>query len=117
MSIWFFPENSFLFLYNSVRFIQKITLINLSQDLHLTNFSIGLNQRASIVDRFNLNSIGLSIGVAIENFDFGIQHNFPLRRLNQVYSLSVFELYLTFAFSTFRRNNRGLFKRLQTDNY
>ena len=51
----FLPENSFLFLYNSVRFIQKSTLINLSQDLQLSNFSMGLNQRASIVDGFNLN--------------------------------------------------------------
>jgi len=28
-----------------------------------------------------------------------------------------FELHLTFDFSPFRRNNRGLFKRFQTDNY
>ena len=76
-----------------------------------------MSQRASVVDRFNFNSMGLSVGLAIENFDFGVQYNFPFRQLNQVYSPSVFELYLTFDFSPFRRNNRGLFKRLQTDNY
>lgn len=42
----FLPENSFLFLYNSVRFIQKSTLINLSQDLQLSNFSIGLKSKS-----------------------------------------------------------------------
>ena len=113
----FLPENSFLFLYHSFRFIQKTTQMTFSQDLQLSNFSIGMSQRASVVDRFNFNSMGLSVGLAIENFDFGVQYNFPFRQLNQVYSPSVFELYLTFDFSPFRRNNRGLFKRLQTDNY
>ena len=88
-----------------------------SQELQLSNFSIGLNQKASLVEQFNLNNIGLSLGLAIENFDFGFQYNFPLRKLNQVYSPSIFELHLTFDFSPFRRNNRGLYKRLQTDNY
>ena len=74
-------------------------------------------QKASLVNQFNLNSVGLSIGLSIENFDFGLQYNFPLRQLNQVYSPSVFELHLTFDFSPFRRNNIGLFKCLQTDNY
>lgn len=113
----FLPENSFLFLYHNIRLIQKNTFLTFSQELQLSNFSLGLNQKASLVNQFNLNSVGLSIGLSIENFDFGLQYNFPLRQLNQVYSPSVFELHLTFDFSPFRRNNRGLFKRLQTDNY
>ncbi|MDC1060991.1 hypothetical protein OAP99_02250 [Flavobacteriaceae bacterium] len=48
-----------------------------SQDLQLSNFSMGLNQKASLVNQFSLNSIGLSLGLAIENFDFGFQYNFP----------------------------------------
>ena len=113
----FLPENSFLFLYNSIRLIEESTLMTFSQEVQLSNFSIGSSQKASLVNKFNLNSIGLSLGLAIENFDFGFQYNFPLRQLNRVYSPSVFELHLTFDFSPFRRNNRGLFKRLQTDNY
>lgn len=35
----------------------------------------------------------------------------------QIFSPSILELYLTFDFSKFRINRRGLFKRLQTDNY
>lgn len=91
--------------------------MNLSQEVQLSNFSFGLNQKASMIDKFNLNSIGLSLGLAIENFDFGFQYNFPIRKFNEVYSPSFFELYFTFDFSTYRRNNKGLFKRLQTDNY
>ena len=35
----------------------------------------------------------------------------------KTYAPSIFELYLTFDFSKFRRNTRGLYKRIQTDNY
>ena len=34
-----------------------------------------------------------------------------------IYAPSVFELYFSFDFSPFRRNNRGVYKRLQIDNY
>ena len=113
----FLPYNSFLFLYHNLRFVKEAKLMTFSQDLQLSNFSIGINQKASLVNQFSLNSIGLSLGLAIENFDFGFQYNFPLRQLNRVYSPSLFELHLSFDFSPYRRNNRGLFKRLQTDNY
>jgi len=113
----FLPYNSFLFLYHNLRFVQEATLLTFSQELQLSNFSIGLNQKASLVEQFNINNIGLSLGLAIENFDFGFQYNFPLQQLSKVYSPSIFELHLTFDFSPFRRNNRGLYKRLQTDNY
>ena len=63
------------------------------------------------------NALGVGIGLAVENFDFGVQFNAPLRKINQVYAPSVFELYFSFDFSPFRRNNRGVYKRLQIDNY
>ena len=63
------------------------------------------------------NSIGFGMGIAVENFDFGIQFNALIRKINQVYAPSVFELYFAFDFSPFRRNNRGVYKRLQIDNY
>jgi hypothetical protein len=42
---------------------------------------------------------------------------FPLKNNARTYAARVFELYLTFDFSKFRRNRRGLYKRLQNDNY
>ena len=56
-------------------------------------------------------------GLAVENFDFGVQFNAPLRKINQVYAPSVFEICFSFDFSPFRLNNRGVYKRLQIDNY
>jgi hypothetical protein len=63
-----------------------------------------------------LSQIGLSAGISFENFDFGVLYNFPLSR-TRTFAASVFELFLTFDFSKFRRNRRGFYKRLQNDNY
>jgi hypothetical protein len=57
------------------------------------------------------------MGLALENFDFGIHYNFPNRKPGTVYSPSIFELSIIFDFSIYRRNNRGLYKKLQIDNY
>jgi len=78
---------------------------------------VGLSQQASYINKLNLNNIGLSVGLSLENFDFGVLYNFSIQDVTQVFSPSIFELFITFDFSNFRRNNRGLFKRLQTDNY
>ena len=50
-------------------------------------------------------------------WNFGILYNFSIRNVSKVYSPSVFEIYLTFDFSKYKRNSRGLYKRFQTDNY
>lgn len=111
------PDNSYLFLYNSVRFLENNTLLNLTQEVQFSALSLSLSQRFSLTDTFNFNALGVGIGLAVENFDFGVQFNAPLRKINQVYAPSVFELYFSFDFSPFRRNNRGVYKRLQIDNY
>ena len=111
------PDNSFLFLYNSVRFLEQNTLFNLTQEVLFSSLALSLNQRFSFANALNFNSIGFGMGIAVENFDFGIQFNAPIRKINQVYAPSVFELYFAFDFSPFRRNNRGVYKRLQIDNY
>ena len=54
---------------------------------------------------------------AVENFDFGILYNFPFQSPGAVFSPSIFELFVTFDFSIYRRNRRGQYNRLQTDNY
>ena len=79
--------------------------------------TFGINQQASMVNTFNLNNFGASVGISIENFDFGLSYNFPVRSAEKVFAPSIFELYITFDFSKYRRNGRGLFKRLQIDNY
>ena len=91
--------------------------ISLVQDLRMGEFSFGLNQKLSNVGSFNFNSIGINVGLQYENFEFGLAYNFPSRSQAKVHSPSIFEIFVTFDFSKFRRNQRGLYKHLQTDNY
>lgn len=89
----------------------------MTQEVLFSSLSLSLNQRFSFANSFNFNSLGFGMGVAEENFDFGVQFNAPIGKINQVYAPSVFELYFSFDFRPFRRNNRGIYKRLQIENY
>jgi len=113
----FLPRYSFLYTFGSFTKYGETIFINLSQDFQLGEFSIGLVQTASSIKSFFLNNIGFTLGLNLENFDFGINYNFPIRKIGKVYSPSVFEISVIFDFSIYRRNNRGLYKRLQIDNY
>ena len=113
----FLPKDSYLFLFSSVSRFNSYTYLFLSQELQLGEFSLGINQQASKVNSFALNNVGASVGISLENFDFGMSYNFPIRNSENVFAPSTFEVYITFDFSKYRRNGRGLFKRLQTDNY
>jgi ABC-type antimicrobial peptide transport system permease subunit len=72
----------------------------------LGNFSVGISQQASKLKSFNLTSFGISVGSSLENFDFGIQYNEPIKEINQVYAPSILELLVTFDFCIYIRNNR-----------
>jgi len=113
----YLPRYSYLFVFGNFRKAGDSIYLALSQDFQLGEFSIGFSQQASSVNSFALNNVGLSIGLSLENFDFGVNYNFPMRSIGSVYSPSIFELSVIFDFSIYRRNNRGLYKRLQTDNY
>lgn len=113
----FLPENSFLFLYQSARVFQKNLYFNFAQEFQFESFQIGATQVVTRAEKLNLNAIGLNLGLGVENFDFGFQYNFPIQKLNELYAPSVFELFLVFDFSPFRRNKRGFLKRLQVSNY
>jgi type IX secretion system PorP/SprF family membrane protein len=113
----FLPRYSFLFTYGSLTKYDTSYYLYLSQELQLGEFSLGISQQASKVQSINLNNFGLSVGLSLENFDIGILYNIGIKNVKQVFAPSIFELYLTFDFSKFRRNNRGLYKRLQIDNY
>ena len=113
----FLPRDSYLFTYASITQINDLTYFYISEEAQFGEFSIGVSQQISNVGSLNLNNIGMSIGLSLENFDFGVLYNFPVRNPDKVFSPSIFELYLTFDFSKFRRNQRGLFKRINTDNY
>jgi len=89
----------------------------LSQEIKLAEFALGINQQFSFFKGFNLTQTGISVGISFDNFDFGLFYNFPIKNVVRTFASSVFELYLTFDFSKFRRNRRGLYKRLQNDNY
>lgn len=96
----FLPKNSFLFLYMGTRYTEGNFYANFAEEFQFDNFSIGLN-----------------LGLKVENFDFGFQYNFPFQKESKVFAPSIFELYLVFDFSPFRRNQRGYLKRLQINNY
>lgn len=113
----YLPRYSYLFAYGSFTKFGDAVLIYLSQDFQLGEFSVGLSQQAASLNTFALNNVGVSIGLAVENFDFGVLYNFPFQSPGAVFSPSIFELFVTFDFSIYRRNRRGQYNRLQTDNY
>lgn len=111
------PRHSFLYIYGVVNRTPRTVVINLSQEIQMGPIAFGVSQQASKNEQFALNNIGVSASFSVENFDFGLQYNFPFRKQAQVYAPSLFELFVSFNFTAFRRNNRGFFKRLQIDNY
>lgn len=113
----YLPRFSYLFTYGNFTKYGDAIYINLAQTFQLGEFSIGFVEQASSIDSFALNNIGLTLGLSVENFEFGINYNFPIQTINTVYSPSIFELSVIFDFSIYRRNNRGLYKFLQIDNY
>lgn len=113
----FLPDDSYLFLFTTLTSFNSYYYLFFSQELQLGEITFGIKQQASMVNTFNLNNFGASVGISIENFDFGLSYNFPVRSAEKVFAPSIFELYITFDFSKYRRNGRGLFKRLQIDNY
>lgn len=113
----FLPDNTFLFTFASIDFIKNNRSIFTAQELLLGPFWLGINQKLSNFNGgFSLNNFGFSMGMAVENFDFGMFYQLPIKS-QKVNASSIFELQVTFNFSKFRRNNRGRYKRLQTDNY
>jgi len=111
------PRYSYLFTFLSITKYGESMYLNLAEDFQFGEFAIGFTQQAGSVDSFALNNFGLTLGLALENFDFGINYNFPNRKPGTVFSPSIFELSIIFDFSIYRRNNRGLYKKLQIDNY
>ena len=113
----FWPARSYLFFFSSLDFFNQNIFITTAQDLLIGPFSLGINQRISRTSsRLALNSVGFSVGMALENFDFGLFYQLPIQSTT-VNAPKIFELQVTFNFSKFRRNNKGNYKRLQTDNY
>ncbi len=113
----FLPRYSYLLAYGSVSKYDNILYMNLEQDVQFGQFSFGLNQQLSNDASFNINNIGLTVGLSYENFEFGAGYNFAIRTIDKIFSPSVFEIFVAFNFSKYRRNQRGVFKHLQTDNY
>jgi type IX secretion system PorP/SprF family membrane protein len=113
----FIPIHSYLLTFGSITQYNNALYFYASEEIQLGEFSLGISQQLSNVERLNLNNIGMAVGLSLENFEFGILYNFPIRQVSKVFSPSILELQLSFDFSQYRRNNRGLYKRLQIDNY
>lgn len=111
------PTNSFLFLFGAIKKMGTRLDVVFAQDFQLDTFSIGLNQQATSLEQFSLTAVGVNMGLSLENFDFGFQYAVPMSSPGKTNPPKVFEMYIVFDFSRFRRNNKGIYKRLQTDNY
>jgi len=111
------PRYTYLLTHASYISQGQVNLLSLSQEIQLAGFGMGINQQLSFFNGINLSQLGMSAGISFDNFEIGMLYNFPIQNLNRIFSASVFEMYLTFDFSQFRRNRRGLYKRLQNDNY
>lgn len=113
----FLPRYSYLFTYAAVNKAEENIYLNLVQELRMGGFSMGLTQKLSNVGSFNFNSFGIGVGIQFENFEFGLAYSLPFRSKAKVHSPSIFEVFVTLDFSRFKRNQRGIFKYLQTDGY
>jgi hypothetical protein len=85
-------------------------LLSLTQPSHLSPISSSLNTGGSSIAA--VQSLTISSSASGNIFCIGDTVTISVSS-----TASVFEMYLTFDFSQFRRNRRGLYKRLQNDNY
>jgi len=113
----FLPQYSYLMIYMNASKSRNSYNLYFSQELQLGEFSVGFIQQGGYISNMNLTSVGLTSGLTFENFDFGVSYNFPFQNIGNFYTPSIFELNVTFDFSIFRRNFRGQYKRIHTDNY
>jgi hypothetical protein len=113
----FLPRFSYLYTFLDFKKYGDAMYFGLTEEFQLGEFSLGLTQQGASINSFALNNIGVTMGLALENFDFGIHYNFPNRKPGKVFAPSIFEFSIIFDFSIYRRNNRGLYKKLQIDNY
>ncbi len=113
----FLPQYSYLMFYMNASKLQNLYSFYFSQELQLGEFSFGFIQQGGNLSAMNLTSVGLNIGLTFENFDFGVAYNFPFENVGNYLTPSIFEISVTFDFSIFRRNFRGQYKRIHTDNY
>jgi type IX secretion system PorP/SprF family membrane protein len=113
----FLPQYSYLYTFLNLVKYGEALYIGLNEEFQLGEFSVGFTQQTGSVNSFSLNNFGMTVGLALENFDFGLHYNFSNQKVGKVFSPSLFELSIIFDFSIYRRNNRGIYKKLQIDNY
>lgn len=112
-----FPTNTFLYVYQHFKKFGNTTQLSFNQNLQFNQFTVGFAQNAGKVTTFGLQSFGLTMGLILENFNFGFQYNFPIKSVGNTQSPNILELHLGFDFSPYRRNNRGYHKRIRINNY
>lgn len=79
-----------MFTYGSLTKYDTSYYLFLSQELQLGEFSLGISQQASNVQSISLNNFGLSVGLSLENFDFGVLYNIGIKNVRQVFAHSIF---------------------------
>ena len=89
----YLPRYSYLYTFLNIVKYGGSTYIGLGEEFQLGEFAIGFTQQASMVKSisgtgtnasessgFTLNNVGITLGLALENFDFGINYNFANRK-------------------------------------
>jgi type IX secretion system PorP/SprF family membrane protein len=104
----FLPENSYLYLYNSITKQGPRTRFDLYQEAILGNISFGINEHFNQFDGFSISQIGTSLSIFIEEIEVGANYSFDIgsKKIGGT-TFNTFELYVTFDFNPFKKNRRG----------
>ena len=112
----FLPENSYLFLYNSITSVGDLAKIYAGQDLILGGFSIGFHELYTKNKLSSALLLGLNTRINVDEFEFNFSYNIPVYQ-DVAFPPSVFELSMIIKFDRFLRNNSGYFKRLKIEGF
>jgi type IX secretion system PorP/SprF family membrane protein len=104
----FLPENSYMYLYNSLTKQGARTRFDMYQEAILGNISFGINEHFNKYDGFSISQIGTSMSIFIEEIEVGANYSFDIgsKKIGGT-TFNTFELYVTFDFNPFKKNRRG----------
>lgn len=104
----FLPENSYLYLFNSITKQGDRLRMDLYQELILGNISVGINQHLNKFETFSIGQFGTSLSIFIEEIEIGANYSFDIgtKKIGGT-TYNSFELYVTFDFNPFKKNRRG----------
>ena len=102
------PENSYLFLYNTISKQGVKNRFDLYQEAILGNVSFGINEHFNNYEGFSVSQIGTSLGFFVEEIEFGVNYSLEIgNKASTGSAYNTFEIYMVFDFNPFKKNKRG----------